>query len=68
MATKRKTQTERLLNHLNKTGKITAEQAEKKFGTKNLRARINDFRQNGMNIQSVRNPKNPSTVVYTLVG
>jgi hypothetical protein len=59
-----KPQQEKLYNYMRKQGRITAKQAENKFGTKNLRARINDLRQLGWDIVSVRNPKAPRTVIY----
>jgi hypothetical protein len=59
-----KTQNEKLYNYMRKHGRITAKQAETKFGTKNLRARINDLRNSGWDIQSVRNSKSPRTVIY----
>ena len=61
-----KSQQQKLFNYLRRNRKITAKQAEKMFGTKNLRARITDLRENGWDIKSVRNPKNPRTVVYVV--
>lgn len=61
-----KTQQEKLSNFLIKNGRITAKQALSKFGTKNLRARINDLRKAGLDITTVPNRKNKRTVVYTL--
>jgi len=65
MTTKnKKSQQQKLYNYLLKNGKITAKQALTKFGTKNLRARINDLRNEGWDIESVPNPRDPRTVVY----
>jgi len=61
-----KSQQQKLFNYLRRNRKITAKQAERMFGTKNLRARITDLRENGWDIKSVRNPKNPRTVVYVV--
>jgi hypothetical protein len=62
-----KPQQQKLFNFMRKTKRITAKQAEKKFGTKNLRARINDLRKNGWDITSERNPKDRRTVVYRVI-
>lgn len=59
-----KSQQQKLFNYLRRNGRITAKQAEKMFGTKNLRARITNLREQGWEIESVRNPKNPRTVTY----
>lgn len=64
---KTKSQQQKLVNYLMKNRKITAKQAESKFGTKNLRARINDLRQAGWEIVSDRNPRDLRTVVYRVV-
>ena len=61
-----RSQQQKLFNYLRKNGKITAKQAEKMFGTKNLRARITDLRERGWNIESVRNSRNPRTVTYVV--
>jgi predicted HTH transcriptional regulator len=67
MATKTtKSQQQKLFNYLRKNGRITAKQAEKMFGTKNLRARITNLREQGWDIESIRNPKNPRTVTYVV--
>lgn len=67
MATKTtKSQQQKLFNYLRRNGKITAKQAERMFGTKNLRARITNLREQGWEINSVRNPKNPRTVTYVV--
>lgn len=59
-----KPQQQKLYNYMRRTKRITAKQAATKFGTKNLRARINDLRQNGWDIESVRNPKDARCVIY----
>lgn len=64
---KTKSQQQKLVNYLMKNRKITAKQAEAKFGTKNLRARINDLRQAGWEIVSDRNPKDQRTVIYRVI-
>jgi hypothetical protein len=64
----KKSQQQRLMSYFMQYGKITAKQASAKFGTKNLRARINEFRQSGMKIVSQRNPKDKRSVVYVLSG
>jgi len=61
-----RSQQQRLFNYLRRNGKITAKQAEKMFGTKNLRARITNLREQGWEIESVRNPRNPRTVTYVV--
>lgn len=61
-----KSQQQKLFNYLRRNGKITAKQAEKMFGTKNLRARITNLREQGWEIESVRNPRNPRTVTYVV--
>ena len=61
-----KSQQQKLFNYLRKNKKITAKQAERMFGTKNLRARITNLRETGWEIESVRNPRNPRTVVYVV--
>lgn len=61
-----KSQQQKLFNYLRRNGRITAKQAEKMFGTKNLRARITNLRDLGWEIQSIRNPKNPRTVTYVV--
>lgn len=66
MAGKTKSQQQKLFNYMRKNGKITAKQADRMFGTKNLRARIADLRLKGWDITSTRNPKNPRTVVYVV--
>jgi len=63
---KTKTQQERITNFLRKNGRITAKQALSKFGTKNLRARINDLRKAGLQIETVPNRKNKRSVVYSM--
>ncbi len=64
MTKKTKSQQQKLFNYLSKNGKITAKQALTKFGTKNLRARINDLRNEGWDIESLPNPRDKRTVVY----
>lgn len=61
-----KSQQQKLFNYLRRNRKITAKQAEKMFGTKNLRARITNLREQGWEIESVRNPRNPRTVTYVV--
>lgn len=63
----KKTQQEKLYNYMRREGRITAKVAENKFGTKNLRARISELRQNGWQILSERNVKNPASVVYRVL-
>jgi hypothetical protein len=64
---KNKSQQQKLYNYLRKYGVITAKQALNKFGTKNLRARINDLRLSGWDIVSERNPRDTKTVVYRVL-
>lgn len=64
MTKTKKSQQQKLYNFMRKNGKITAKQALSKFGTKNLRARINDLRIEGWEIESVTNPKDRRTVIY----
>ena len=66
MATK-KSQQQRLYQFLRTNGKITAKQALTKFGTKNLRARINDLRNEGWKIVTEKNPKDSRSVVYRVL-
>jgi len=67
MATKKtKSQQQKLFTFLRNRKRITAKQAESMFGTKNLRARITNLREQGWEIESVRNPKNPRTVTYVV--
>lgn len=67
MATKKtKSQQQKLFTFLRNRRRITAKQAESMFGTKNLRARITNLREQGWEIESVRNPKNPRTVTYVV--
>lgn len=61
--TKTKSQQQRLRSYLRQYGKITAKQALDKFGTKNLRARIYELRNEGWDIRSEES-KNNRTVVY----
>ncbi len=63
----KKSQQQKLFSYLRKSGKITAKQALTKFGTKNLRARITDLRNQGWVVTSERNPKDTRTVVYKVV-
>lgn len=64
---KTKSQQQRLMSYFKQYGKITAEQALNKFGMRNLRARINEFRQSGWQIKSEKNPKDTRKVIYRLV-
>jgi hypothetical protein len=64
---KKKSQQQKLYNFMRSNGKITAKQAMNKFGTQNLRARINDLRNEGWNIVSEPNPKDKRTVVYRVI-
>lgn len=66
--TSKKTQSQKLMNYLTTGKRLTAETAEKRFGTKNLRARINDFRKSGLNIvtEQVTN-KGEKKTAYRLV-
>lgn len=66
MAKKAKSQNQRLREFFLKGGKLNKESALKRFGTKNLRARVNDFRQEGMNIVSTRNAKKNNVATYQL--
>lgn len=63
----KKSQQQRLYQFLRTNGKITAKQALTKFGTKNLRARINDLRNEGWQIVTERNPKDSRSVVYKVL-
>jgi hypothetical protein len=63
----KKSQQEKLYNYMRREGRITAQVARTKFGTKNLRARIYELRANGWNILSEKNMKNPSSVVYRVL-
>lgn len=65
---KNKSQQQKLFSYLRKNRRITAKQALEKFGTKNLRARINDLRKNGWDISTEGNPKDGGkTVVYRVL-
>lgn len=66
--TRVKSQQEKLYSYLRKNRKITAKQALEKFGTKNLRARINDLRNDGWVIETQVNRKgNEKTTVYRVL-
>jgi hypothetical protein len=65
---KSKSQQQKLYQYMRKNRRITAKQAESKFGTKNLRARVYDLRLEGWTIVSEKNPKDNRTVVYRVLG
>lgn len=66
--TRVKSQQEKLYSYLRKNRRITAKQALEKFGTKNLRARINDLRNDGWVIETQVNRKgNEKTTVYRVL-
>lgn len=44
------TQTQKVINYLNKGNTLTSKQAVARFGIKNLRARITELRAEGYNI------------------
>lgn len=46
------TQTERILNHLDKYGSITALEAMNEYGIMRLASRISDLKRKGYNIKS----------------
>ena len=67
MANTKKSQHQKLVTFLRKTGRITAKQALSRFGTKNLRARISDLRSEGWVIQNERNKRDSSNSTYRVI-
>lgn len=48
------TQNERIIQYLSTGRNLTAEQARSRFGVRNLRARVNDLRNNGFCVYTNR--------------
>lgn len=65
MSTLNESQTSKIFNFLVKGKTISAPQAFSLFKVKNLRARINDLRKEGFNIQASKNTK--GNTAYSLV-
>jgi hypothetical protein len=59
------TQNERLVNYLNSGKSITSTVARKKLGVRNLRARVNELRRNGICVYTNRNANGTSYRIGT---